>query len=158
MNFDSIYQALSSLAQGINNIGQSATAISSVVQSGAYLAAYPAGVTPLTASSGNVAAATATATLAASPTTTAYITGFIVTSGGSTGAAVVNVTVVGVLGGTMTFNYGTLAGVTAINAPLVVQFPNAVPASALDTSIVVSMPTLGTGNTHAAIVAFGYTK
>ena len=157
-SIDQIYQALTALAQSINNIGTSATTISGIIKNGVVLATYPASATPVTSSSGNVANASAVATLAATASTTAYLTGFAITSGGSTSAAVVNVTVVGVLGGTMTFNYATVAGATAPNTPLIVQFPNAIPASALNTSIVVTLPALGTGNAHATVVAYGYIK
>lgn len=118
----------------------------------------PDGATQVTASSGNVAAATATATLAAVANKTAYLTGFIITSAGATGALVVNPTITGVIGGTMTFVYTTVAGAAVGNAPLIVSFPVPVTASAVNTAIVVSMPTLGAGNLNAAIVATGYYK
>jgi hypothetical protein len=119
-------------------------------------AQYPAGAIPIAASSGNVAAATATATLAATPGRTTYICGFTVTAGGSTAAATVNVTVTNTTGGTLTYNYSTSTGVDAPSAPLPVVFSPCVPANAQNTSIVVSMPTLGSGNAHAAINATGY--
>ena len=108
------------------------------------------------ASSGNVAAATATATLAATPGYLNRICGFEITSSGSTGAAVVSGTVTGVAGGTMTFTYTTVAGATLANAPLVVPFTPCVPASAPNTAIAVSLPSLGAGNTNATVSAQGY--
>lgn len=115
-----------------------------------------AGATPVTSSSGNVAAAAAVATLAAVAAKTTYITGFEVTSSGSVAAAVVSLTVAGVIGGTMTFTYATVAGVTAGNTPLIVQFPAPIPASAINTAIVVTLPSLGAGNTNATVVAHGF--
>lgn len=112
----------------------------------------------ITASSGNVAAATATATLAAATGKVTSICGFAITSAGSTGAAIVSPTVTGVITGTMTFTYATVAGVTLGNQPLIVPFTPCVSANAPNTAIVVSMPTLGTGNTNATVSAWGYQR
>lgn len=117
---------------------------------------YPAGATPLTGSSGNVANANAVATLTSAANRTAYITGFQITSAGATVGLVVNVTVTGVITGTMTFNYVAPAGVLVMGAPLLVAFPKPVPASAANTNIVVTLPALGAGNTNAAVSAQGY--
>lgn len=118
--------------------------------------------TVFSASSGNVAAGTATATLAPGPGTTGqlvYICGFAVTSGGqTTGTSVVNLTVTGVQGGTQTYNYGSGTGATVANAPLIVMFPSCIQASNSGVSIVVSLPSLGTGNTNATVNAFGFRR
>lgn len=119
---------------------------------------YPAASTPITSSSGNVAAATATATLAGAASLTTYITGFEFTSAGSTAAAVVTITVTGTVSGTLSYTYVTVAGATLANQPLVVQFSPPIPASAANTSIVVSCPSLGAGNTNATMVAHGYRR
>src|SRR5947209_2607178 len=66
--------------------------------------------TPLTASTGNLAAAAGTATLPAVATQTNWITGFEVTGAGATAASVVQVTVTGCSGGTMTFDVAVPAG------------------------------------------------
>ncbi|HEX4828316.1 MAG TPA: hypothetical protein VFV12_08825 [Xanthobacteraceae bacterium] len=118
--------------------------------------AYPAGALPIASSSGNVAAATATATLAARAGYLTYICGFEATGGGATAAATVNVTVTNVPGGTMTWNFGVPTGVDAPAVALVKVFNPCMPATAINTSIVVSMPTLGAGNAHAAVNASGY--
>ena len=115
-----------------------------------------AGAAAITASSGNVAAASAVATLAAVAAKTTYITGFEATSSGSIAAAVVSLTVAGVITGTMTYTYATVAGATLGNTPLIVQFPAPIPASALNTAIVVTLPSLGAGNTNATVVAHGF--
>lgn len=126
------------------------------VAGGASTGVAPNGATVVTASSGNVAAATASAALPAVASVLNYVTGFTVTAGGATSAAIVNVTLVGVLGGTMTFNFGAAAGATVMSTPLVVVFPVPVPATAVNTAITLSMPTLGAGNTNAAVMIHGF--
>lgn len=117
---------------------------------------YASGATAITADSGNVAAATATATLAAVAAKTTYICGFTITSSGSTAAAAVNATITNTITGTLTFTYTTVAGATLGNQPLVVSFANCIPANAANTTIVVSLPSLGTGNAHADVNAWGF--
>jgi hypothetical protein len=126
------------------------------VQGAAGAAGYPFGATPITASSGNVAAATATATLAAVASKTTYICGFQATAGGATAAAVVTGTVTNIITGTMSWTYGANTGAGVPTAPLVMPFNPCVPANAVNTTIVVSMPSLGTGNTNATVSAWGY--
>jgi hypothetical protein len=46
--------------------------------------------------------------------------------------------------------------VTVGCAPLVVQFPIPIPASAVNSSVSVILAALGAGNTNAAVVAHGY--
>jgi hypothetical protein len=121
-----------------------------------YVASYPAGAVPITAASGNVAAASAVATLAAAAGKTTYITGFAVTGTGATAAAAVSVTVAGVVTGTMTYTYAAVAGVAVENTPLIVSFPEPIPASALNTAIVVTCPSLGSGNTNNTVNAYGF--
>lgn len=113
-------------------------------------------VTPVQNSSGDVAAAAAVATLAAAAGKTTYITGFSVTGGGATGASVVQVVVSGLLGGSQTYNVPVPAGVTLGIVPLKVDFETPLPASAANTAIVVTCPSLGAGNAHAAANAWGY--
>src|SRR5262245_54062913 len=123
---------------------------------------YPTGdtgkpATPVAASSGNVANATAAASVAAGGANVmSYLSGFECTAGGATAAATVNVTVTGVLGGTMTYNFGVPAGVDAATTPLVVEFNPPLQASALNTAIQVSMAALGAGNAHAAVNVHGF--
>lgn len=112
----------------------------------------------VTASSGNVAAATATATLAAATGKVTYICGFAATAGGATAAATVNLTVTNVVTGTMTYNFSAALGVDAPSPPLVVTFNPCVSANAPNTTIPVSMPTLGAGNAHASVNAWGYQR
>jgi hypothetical protein len=117
---------------------------------------YPEGSTALVAGSGNVAAAEASATLTPSATTTAYVSGFEVTGAGATSAAVVTVTVAGLLGGTRHYTYTFPAGATVACTPLVVAFNPPLPASAANTAIVVTCPSGGAGNTNNTVVAHGF--
>ena len=117
---------------------------------------YPMSAVPIGASSGNVAATAAVATLAAVPGKTMFITGFEVTSAGATVAAVVTVTIVGAVGGTMAYTYIAAAGATLSNTNLIVQFTRAIPATAVNIPIVVTLPSLGIGNTNATVVCHGY--
>lgn len=118
---------------------------------------YPSGATPITASSANVANASAVATLAGVALKTTYICGFHITSGGSTAAALVTPTITGTITGTMNFTYATVAGVTLSNQSLVSAIGTpCIPASAVNTAIVVTLPALGAGNTNATVNAWGY--
>lgn len=117
---------------------------------------YPIGATPITASSGNQAAGAAVATLAKATGKTTYITGFEITSSGATVGLVVNPTVVGTITGTLTYVYAAMAGALLINTPLTVSFNPPIPSSAVNTDIVVTLPSLGLGNTNACVVAHGY--
>lgn len=119
-------------------------------------AAYPQGATAVTAASGNVANAVAAATLAAVAGKTTYITGFEITGSGATLGSIVTATVTGTITGTLSYTVAAIAGALLINTPLIVEFPVAIPASAANTTIVVSMPALGAGNTNATVVAHGY--
>lgn len=116
----------------------------------------PAGATAVTAASGNVANASAVATLAAAAGKTTYITGFQVTGAGATAALNVVATVAGVITGTMSYVVTAPVGATVAISALNVQFPTPVPASAVNTAIVVTLPALGAGNTHAAVAAQGF--
>lgn len=120
------------------------------------MAVLPANYQQVVATSGNVAAATAAATIPAVPGRTCFITGFEVTSAGATGASVVLVTVTGIAGGTLNYVLSVVAGATLGNAPLQIEFPAPVPASAVNTAIVVTAPTLGAGNTNCVVNAHGY--
>ena len=118
----------------------------------------PSAATQVTASSGNVAAASAVATLPAVASRYNFLAGFAVTSSGSTAAAVVNVTVTGLVTGTMTYTYTSVAGATLANQPLVVTFNPPIITSALNTAIVVTLPSLGAGNTNASVNAWGFSS
>lgn len=118
--------------------------------------AYPAGATILGATSGNVANASAVATLAGAAAKTTYISGFQVTGAGATAGLPVVVTVTGLLGGTQSFIFVFPAGALVGAQPLVVNFSYPIPASAVNTPIVVTCPAGGTGNTNAVVSAQGF--
>lgn len=120
------------------------------------VAGIPSGATPLTGASGNVANGSAAATLTSTASRTAYITGFQCTASGATTALPVNVTVTGLITGTATYTFTFPAGVLVGATPLVVTFPTPVPASAVNTNIVVTLPASGSGGTNAAVCAQGF--
>lgn len=117
---------------------------------------YPVGAVPVQASSGNVANAAATATLPAAAGKTTYMTGFTISGAGATAALVVNPTIVGLLGGTATYTYTFVAGVTTPNTTLAIRFFKPLPGSAINTAIVVSCPAGGAGNTNNTVSVEGY--
>lgn len=117
---------------------------------------YPNLSTPLTAGSGNVANASAVATLTGTATTTVYISGFEITGAGATVGLPVTVTVAGLIGGTRSYTYVFAAGALLPNTPLIVPLDPPIPASAVNTPIVVTCPASGTGGTNNTVVARGY--
>jgi hypothetical protein len=119
------------------------------------LSSLPAG-TPVSASSGNVANGAAVATLAGVAGKTTYITGFEVTASGATLGLPVTVTVAGLLGGTLSYTFAFIAGALLASTPLIVQYPQPLPASAANTAIVVTLPAGGTGATNATANAHGF--
>lgn len=121
-----------------------------------YASDYPASAIPLIAGSGNVANASAAATLTPIALTTAFITGFEVTGSGATAGLPVTVTVAGLLGGTKSYTYTFAAGALVGNQGLAVTFFPALPASAVNTAIVVTCPASGAGGTNNTVVAHGY--
>lgn len=116
----------------------------------------PIGATAVSSASGNVAAASAVATLAASATKTTYVSGFVITGAGATAPSVVSATLAGLLGGTATYTIAVPTGATAGLTPLIVQFDSPLPGSAVNTAIVLTLPSLGVGNTNASVHAWGY--
>lgn len=117
---------------------------------------YPAGATPVNVTSGNIAATIIAATMPAVAGKTNYITGFEITSGGATAASIVFAVLSGLLGTSLGFNYAVVAGATVGNAPLIVEFPKPIPANAVNTSIVLTLPSLGAGNANTCVNLHGY--
>lgn len=114
------------------------------------------GATAITAGSGNVANASAAATMAATASVTNYIAGFSVTGAGATAGVPVIVTVAGIMQATRSFIYTFATGATVGNEPLNVIFDPPIPATAANTAITVTCPAGGAGNTHNAVVAWGF--
>lgn len=120
--------------------------------------AYPTGATAVNASSGNVAAASAVAALPAVTAKTNYVTGIQLSGGGATAGACVTVTLAGLIGGTASHTFCSPTGATVAAQPLSVQFYPPVPASAVNTPITLTMPSLGAGNTNATANIQGFVK
>jgi hypothetical protein len=120
------------------------------------LAPVALGATQVTASSANVANASAVATLAGAAGKTTYIAGLQVTAAGATAAAVVTGTITGLLGGTTNFTFAFPAGAAVAASPYVVLFEPPIPASAVNTAIVVTLPAGGAGNTNTTVSAQGF--
>jgi hypothetical protein len=108
--------------------------------------------------SGSVAATAATASFAAAADTMNYISGYSITGGGATAAGLVTFTITGLLGGTQTMIVAVPAGATLGITPIVVQFDEPIQASARNVAITASLPSLGSGNTNAAVNISGYRK
>lgn len=113
--------------------------------------------TAVSDSAASAAAAGVAATLAGAVGKTTFISGFVVTGAGATGASVVEVTVTGVAGvGTLRFKLAVPAGAAVGLTPLVVTFNEPLAANAPNTAIVVTVPSLGAGNTAVAVAAWGF--
>lgn len=117
---------------------------------------YPDGAIPIIAASGNKANASAAATLVGTATTTVYLAGFECTATGATTGLAATVTITGILGGTLSYTFAFPAGVLVEANDLIVRFQPPLPASAVNVSIVVTLPAGGTGNTNATTVAHGF--
>lgn len=112
----------------------------------------------LVGDSGNVAAASAVATLTPGTGKTAYLTAFTLSGAGATAASIVLVTVTGLLGGTKTFEVVVPAGATAAvpGFPFHCLYNYPLVASGVNVPIVITMPSLGAGNTNACVTAVGF--
>ena len=105
----------------------------------------------------NVAAAVATATIPAVAGRTFYVLGILINGLGATVGLGVAPTITGLLGGTITLAYAAAVGVLVQNTNLNVSFGDVgIPASAVNQSVVLSCPSLGTGNTSNTVVIWGY--
>lgn len=102
---------------------------------------------------------TAASTAAALPAVAGrlnVITGFEIEASNGTAGAVNQVTVAGLIGGTMTYDINTLAAAatTPQPPPLIVELQNPIPASAVNTAITVTFPAL-TGGTGVSVNVHG---
>ena len=130
-----------------------AVAVRSVLASNPVL---PATATMVNANSGNQANANAIAAMPAVAGKTNYLTGFMVTAAGSTAGLVVNITITGLLGGTITLTFVFPAGVLIGATPIIYSLPFPLPASAPNTAITLTLPAGGLGNTNAAVNIQGF--
>jgi hypothetical protein len=116
---------------------------------------YPSGAQNLQVAATGTTAAVA-ATLPAQVGQFTYICGFAVTPGSATTAIVNTVTVTGL---DATFNYTTASPTTGAGATgtvLLQNFTPCLPASAINTAIVVTQSALGAGGANADVNAWGY--
>ena len=116
----------------------------------------PVGATSVIVSSGNVANASAVATIPAVAGRLNYLLGFTVSGSGATVGLPVTVTITGLLGGTQSYTYTAATGATVGNAQLQSNYAIALPASAINTAIVITVPALGAGNTNSTVTAHGF--
>jgi hypothetical protein len=109
------------------------------------------------------AAQSNTATLTGATGVYTYIEGFDLTGGGATAASIIEVTTTGIAGSNPKFEVAIAAGVTApafsTTGPYTwsIRFPTPLRSSATNTNITVVVPSYGSGNTNASVVAYGYT-
>lgn len=120
---------------------------------GAFANQYPSGATPIIATGTGTTAAT-TATLAGAAGKTTYIVGFSITAD-ATSLTTGTASVTG-LTGTGTLNFiQTVSAVASGASALNINFPLAIPASSVNTAIVVTSAAAGTlGNTVVSV--WGY--
>lgn len=111
---------------------------------------------PQVAPCNDAVATTATATFAAVANLTWWIYGYQITSSGATGAtaAGVNATITNLSGGTP-LNISAGHTGTGNGTTITVTFPTPIPASGVNTAVVISVPTFGSGATHASCALFG---
>lgn len=115
---------------------------------------FPQGATPVTASATGTTAATA-ATLSGVASKTTYICGFSMRST-ATAAVTGNATVAGTISATMNFTHWTGPVASSIGVTEQYFYP-CIPASAVNTSIVVTSPAAGTAGVMS-VTAWGYQK
>jgi hypothetical protein len=118
---------------------------------------YPPGSIPFTATASGTTGVV-TASIAAQASKTAVICGFYYSGTNATAAQTGSVTVVGVVGGTMSFGYPTLAlGATIpTTIPIDEAFLPCIPATSVNVAITVNGPALGAGATLATVTAWGF--
>lgn len=118
------------------------------------LAQVPAAAVEQNVVGANAANAAATATLPAAAGKTTYITGFTLEGLGATAENTVIATITGLAVGTLKFPVSIPAGAaTRVNFQKMFA---ALPASAQNTAIVVTIPAAGAGNTNMSVTAYGY--
>jgi hypothetical protein len=119
---------------------------------------YPPNSIPVTATATGTTGAIA-ATIAATAGKTAYICGFYYTGTNATAAnTATSVTVTGVVGGTMTFGFPTLAAAATVpnSIPIDEAFLPCIAATTANSAIAVNGPALGAGATLSTATAWGY--
>lgn len=120
---------------------------------------YPVNAIASTATSGTVSNAAAVATLTGVASRTMYITGYDCHAGAATAAGRLSIVVSGTISGSMTNSAFVTNGTTFVPAPFptIVSYNPPIPASAPNTSIVVTMQASGAGGASASCNAYGFT-
>lgn len=103
------------------------------------------------------AASAITPTIAAVAGKTGFVNGFSVDGLGATAASVIEVTLAGLVGGTRRYKLSIPAGATTAISRLVVEFVRPIPTTAVNTAIVLTVPSFGAGNTSAVAEIHGFT-
>lgn len=117
---------------------------------------YPQGATPVVAFVSG-ANANITASLPGAAGKTTYLVGYMIDSLGATAGSIKNPTIAGLINGTTISTILTVVtGATTANARSSQSFNPHLPAYAANTSIDITCPALGTGNTSAMVFAWGY--
>lgn len=84
-----------------------------------------------------------------------YCCGFEIAYGGATAGSIVNATLSGLLGGTITYPLAVPTGVTS-GALIQVEFPMALIQAAVATPVVLTVPALGAGSTNVGVALHGF--
>ena len=104
----------------------------------------------------NVANAVASASTGSAVGKTSYLTGLTVTGSGATVGTTVQVTITGLLGGSISYNYTAETGADKGNRPLNINFIPPLPASGPGTGILATCPALGAGNLANMVTITGF--
>lgn len=108
--------------------------------------------TPVAASSGIIANGIAVATLPGVAGKTTYITGaYIFATGETATGQIITPTIVGLVGGTMTFIMSIPVGVLLTAQPILLAFAQPIPATAVNTQVQVVCPAVGAGGSGACV-------
>lgn len=117
---------------------------------------YPPGAIAVIDSTSTADTASQTATLPASPSRLTHICGWTVTGLGATALSNVVVTVATLQGNkTLNYAYAMPVGATVIAAPVGDNYTPCLPANAVNTAVVVTVPGAA-GNTNTNIAVWGY--
>lgn len=126
------------------------------VDVGGRLVLSPTGTTGLQVDASATGAAAALApALPAVAGKTNYLTGFEITGGGATAAAAINATITG-LAAVLNYGIEVPLGAGLAIAPIVVEFNQPRPASAVATAITLNVPSFGAGNLIASAALHGF--
>lgn len=87
-----------------------------------------------------------------------YLSGFTVTGGGATAGSFIQITISGVNNGPLTYQYAVPAGATVAAPTLDVHFVPPLVGTAVNTAVVVNVPSFGAGNTNASATCYGFVQ